>query len=270
MRVKKIKLTLVLIILIMVMISPLSNAQERKIYVGDLINLEITTDMAADKVKEKFSAVERVEFKEDAGVYQLKIRSFEPGEKVIELGDKEISLVVESTLEKYSEREEVFKGDLSVKEAEFEFNWTYLFYLIGLIVLSLIVYYLWKLWKSRSWTSKTAYQKFEELFTEAEQREDYLVALTYALKRYLEERFNCQIIGKTSAEIIEEVEDISALQEHLAALEDWLQQVDYYKYTKAEADTDGQYELAAALQEIVDEIEAEAPDDKRDYQLSIM
>ena len=264
MRVEKIKLTLVLIILIMVTLSPLSSGQEREIYVGDIINLRIATDIAPSKIKEKFSVVEIVDFKETAEAYQLQVRSFEAGEKVIKLGDKEIRLVVESTLDKYPERQQVFEGNLGVKEADFRFSWTYLFYLIGLIVLCGVFYYLWQLWKSKSQTPRTAYQKFEELLAQIDGQEGYFVALTYALKRYLEEQFNCRIIGKTSSEIIAEIEDISALKEHLAALEDWLQQVDYYKYTTAEAKIDEEDKLVAELQEIVDEIEAQVPDDKRD------
>ena len=264
MRVNKILLIGLLCLLLLGTMSGLSQAEQRDIYIGDLIKLQIAGDVAPEQIKEKFSEFEIVDLENQEEGYQLTVRTFAPGEKVVQLEDKKIKIEVKSTLDKYKERQKVFAGDLKVQEPDFKWQWSYLLYVLGALVIIIASYYIWQWWKNRAQEEVTPYQFFQQRVTAAAEAEDYFVALTYALKRYLEQTFNFRIIGKTSTEIIAEVEDISALEEHLAALEDWLQQVDYYKYTTAEADGEEQEKLAAELKKIVGEIEEQTADNNRD------
>ena len=264
MKINKILVIGFLCLLMLGTVSGLSQAEQRDIYIGDLIKLQVAGNVAPEQIKEKFSEFEIVDLEQQEDGYQLTVRTFEAGEKVVQLGNKKIKIEVKSTLDKYKQRQKVFAGDLKVQEPDFKWQWSYLLYVLGVVVVAIVGYYIWQWWKSKSQAEIAPYQAFQQRISRAEDAEEYFVALTYALKRYLEQTFNCRIIGKTSAEIIDEVEDISALEEYLEALKNWLQQVDYYKYTTAEADTEEQKELATKLKKIVDKIEEQVTNNKHD------
>lgn len=98
---KKSKISLLLIILSLFFVISSSSilAEERNIYVGDLIELKIQgEDLTLDELKDKFKDFEIVNVSDISNGYLLTIRSFEPGEKTIQLGDKEIKIVVKSIL----------------------------------------------------------------------------------------------------------------------------------------------------------------------------
>jgi len=264
MRKNKIILVGLLFLVLLGTISGLGQAKQRDIYVGDLIELQISGNVAPEQIKEEFSAFEIVDFQQQEDSYQLTVRTFEPGKKVVELGTKKINIEVKSTLDEHKERQKVFAGSLEVKGAPFKWQWKYLIYVIGIIVVGFTSYYIWQWWRTSFKEELSPYQAFKQRLSEAEEATDYFVGLTYALKRYLEATFNRQIIGKTSAEIIAEVEDISVLNDQLAQIEDWLEQVDYYKYTGVEANREEKDKLEAELIELVNQIEEQEEDDSPD------
>ena len=112
----KSKLTLFLFIWFLLM--PLSHvlAEERNIYVGDLIELKVTTQaFSQEELREKFSDFEIVSLENKPDGYLLTLRTFETGEKIVHLGDKEIIIHVQSTLDLY-DRTGVFEGSTDVQK----------------------------------------------------------------------------------------------------------------------------------------------------------
>jgi len=85
--------------------------ETRNIYVGDIITLNVTAKgISAEQLKEEFQNFEIVEFQNKSGEFLLSIRTFESGEHRIPLGDKEIEIIVGSTLNDI-QREGIFEGE---------------------------------------------------------------------------------------------------------------------------------------------------------------
>ncbi len=85
---KKVKITLLLLILTL-FYSGQVQAEARNIYVGDLIELRISTqEFTKDALIDKFKDFEIVDLDEDNGGYLLTLRSFEAGEKKVENSPK--------------------------------------------------------------------------------------------------------------------------------------------------------------------------------------
>ena len=107
--------------------SGLSSATERNIYVGDLIELKITTEvLTEDEVREKFRDFEIVDLKTVSDGFLITIRTFEAGEKIINIGSSEIVITVKSTLEEI-DRSEPFEGIRALKAPDFRYIITFCF-----------------------------------------------------------------------------------------------------------------------------------------------
>ena len=204
----------------------------RNIYVGDIIRLEITAEgISAGELREKFSDFEIMELKEEPERYVITICTFEPGEYKVLLGNKEIVINVESTLDDIP-REDIFEGGTQVMEAGVSFHWRILFHIsLSIFVLS-GGFILLKILKKRKAKMLTPYQIFlRSSGTLAAESESYLVDLTFLFKKYIESTYQCIIIGKTSSEIVDQLKEIRALETILPDIEEWLMECDRLKFT---------------------------------------
>lgn len=244
------------VFIIVLFISSLVGAEERNIYPGDLITLKVSSSTyTIEDLEKEFSDFEIVDIKEIKEGYQLNLRTFETGKYSIILGDKEIEIAVSSTLDDL-ERDSIFSGDLSPLNSSYSPIWTYIFYgFITILVIILIILarnYL----KIKRKASEPPYQQFLRKINALEETEDdYFVHLTYIFKEYLEETFACQIRGKTSEEIMTELEDIPELSDKLTFISQWLRQVDYFKYTEAVPTIEIKEEKQSSLRDLVTEID---------------
>lgn len=256
MKKSKISLLLIMLSLFFVISSSSILAEVRNIYVGDLIELKIQgEDLTLDELKDKFKDFEIVNVSDISNGYLLTIRSFEPGEKIIMLGDKEIKIVVKSILNEI-EREEVYEGDLNPQEAGFYLQWKYVLFALFGIFLITIGANLWLFFRKKKAASLKPYQRFiKELSDLSLEQNDYLVRLTICFKEYLESTYKFHIRGKTSTEIINEISHIPNLCEKLPAIKSWLQENDYYKFSGTNAPLPKKMELTGNLQELVGSIE---------------
>ena len=128
-RFKKVSFMFILTAFILISSSPLM-AEERNIYVGDLIELKITTrEFTEDEMREKFKDFEIVELRSVLEGYLITLRTFEAGEKVVNLADSEIIITVKSTLDEI-DRDELFEGSFAVESAALMINLNYLFYAV--------------------------------------------------------------------------------------------------------------------------------------------
>jgi len=254
----KIALLLLIISIFWTVWSVYTYADEnRSIYVGDLIQLKIESrDLSADELRDKFKDFEIVDISEISEGYLITIRSFEPGEKTIQLGDKEITIVVKSTLDEI-QRDEIFEGDTSTQKAGFYIQWKYVFY--GLVIVFLVtagINIFMFLKKRKKKLSLSPYQKFiNGLNTIPLDWDDYCVWLTLCFKDYIESKYFLRIRGKTSDEIIGGISSVSDLQRYLPVLGSWLKECDYYKFSGNAATEDKKLELMNRLKKLVTEIE---------------
>ncbi len=231
-------------------------AEERSIYVGDLIEIRITAnEFTVDELKDKFKEFEIVSLEEEKDGVHIILRTFEVGEKTVQLGSKELKIIIRSTLEKI-DRNEIFEGDLTPIKSGFSVSLKYVFFALLFIFLATGVVVLIQYIKKRKITSLSPYEFFINQVSKLLLNDDkFFVKLTWCLKTYLETSYNLKIRGKTSAEIIQEIKDVYELKANLPEINSWLLESDYYKFAGAVASDDKKYELVEYLKKLVRNIE---------------
>lgn len=256
---KKTRLALLvcLLSLLFILIPEQVQAEARSIYVGDIIELRISTqEFGKDELTAKFKDFEIVRLAEERGGYLLTLRSFEPGEKKVRLGNKEIVITVRSTLDEI-ERDGLFEGDLTPVKTGFRLNGQYAIYALLLIfLLSGGAYYY-----RRYFRKKTAALSPHEHFTRQMQgisADDsrFFVKLTFCFKLYLESACSCRIRGKTTAEIEAEIGQMPVLQETLPEIIAWLEESDRLKFSGVVVFRETRQELQERLVHLVGKIDA--------------
>lgn len=237
----------------------------RNIYAGDIITLEIAAGgISSEDLREKFSDFEIVELKETDELYLLSIRTFEPGEYSVLLGDKEIVITVASTLDDI-DRDDIFEGGAQVMEPGFTFHWRILFYIAagvfglsgGSVMLKIILKKRVKLFKPY----QLFLQRSNSLATE---NDNYFVDLTRYFKEYIESLYQCRIIGKTSLEIINKLKKIQPLEIMLSDIEEWLTECDSLKFTGVRVSNEKKREHYEKLLDLVKKIDLQKMDTQKE------
>lgn len=237
-------------------------AKERSIYVGDLINVRVSAkDYSESDLRDKFKAFEIVGITEDADAFVVTLRSFEPGEKTIRLGNKELKISIKSTL-KEIKRNGIFEGDLKPEKEGFKLAWQTVFYILLALFAAFGGLSLWRFIKRKKNIALSPFQRFNKILDKLVIKEaGYFVKLTLALKEYFEVRYSCSIKGKTSAEIIEEIRNIPELEQRLSDIRSWLEECDNYKFAGISATAREKLELRNKLMEIVIQIDKAKKED---------
>ena len=235
-------------------------AGERNIYIGDIIPLKITTDAySADELERAFHDFEIVDMESAPGGYLLSLRSFAPGEHRVYLGDKEIVINVSSTLDDIK-TEELFEGGEWVIKPGFSLNMRIPFVAAAAVFFLSGAFTLIKLLFSRKAKQLTPLQLFmkrcEQFFAKGlDHNNNYLVDLTFYFKEYLEAVYEIRIIGKTSGEIISELEGIQALGAMLPEIAAWLNECDRIKFSGGAAHNGDNMGLVSQLRDVVEKID---------------
>jgi len=233
-------------------------AEPRNIYIGDIITLQISSrGLSAEELIGKFQAFEILEIKDENASYLISLRTFEVGEHKILLGDKEIVINVQSVLDNI-QREGIFEGDTGVMEPGYLFKWNALFYIAaGLFVLS-GGYVLTKALLKGVIVTQSPYQVFlRRSGSLSVENDDYFVDLTFYFKEYLEGLYQFRIIGKTSAEIVNELKGINLLNTMLPEINEWLTECDRLKFTGVNVSTGTKQEHYEKLLKLVEKIDAQ-------------
>jgi hypothetical protein len=231
MKKQKIVLSFLIILSLFFIVSSGALAEKRNIYIGDLIQIKVETlEFTQEELREKFKDFEIVEMEGNKDGFVITLRSFEAGEKKVQLGNKEIVIDVKSVL-KDKKRVGIYEGDSSVEEGSSSFDIQYVFYVLaGIFVLTGGIN-LWKLLRKRKPAIKSPYQHFtSQMESISADDGSFLVKLTFYLKEYIESRYSLRIRGKTSSEIIAEISNLKGLAGHLPAIRHWLNQCDLYKF----------------------------------------
>lgn len=246
----------ILLFIVFLLVTGFTRGEERNIYVGDLITLRISSsEYTLENLREKFSEFEIVNIQEEKEAYQLTLRSFEPGEYRVILGNKELLIVVNSTLEDL-DRDNIFIADPHPLESSYNPYWQYVFSLLFIIFLLIVVISIWQFIKRKKEKTLSPYEDFRKKILGVDfDSGDFFVELTFLFKEYLENTFNCKLKGKTSEEILREMKKIPILKEKLLEIREWLAQADYYKYTGLYPTREIREKQMKLLKELVAEIE---------------
>lgn len=250
----KIKLSLVMIICLLVITIPLKSviAEERNIYIGDKITLKITSNnVNEEEIVKAFEELEIVELEETNNGYLVTIRSFEIGEKKVVIGNQEIIITIRSTLEEIN-RDDIYEGDLTVKSYSNSLPWLYIYLFILVIFIVSGAILLIKKIKAPKYVKVTEYESFISSLELINNETDvYLVEITTIFKKYIEEVFNCIIKGKTSSEIMKELQSINKTSPFRTDIYNWLMKCDTYKFSKSKVSEEDKEKLRLNLIEIV-------------------
>ena len=236
-----------------------SPGEERSIYVGDIITLKVTAKgLSADDVAERFHAFEIVEISEEGDGFLISVRTFVTGEQRIILGEKEIVIDVRSTLDDIV-RDDIFEADRFAIEPGLIFHWRLLFYVSGGIFALSGGFVLWKAMKNRNGKKMSPLESFLRRSGSLSADEDnYFVDLTFYFKEYLQAMYKCRIIGKTSDEIIGELNNIKPLGAMLPDIREWLTECDRLKFTGVTASAGEKQEHFGRLLVLAQRIDAQA------------
>jgi len=231
-------------------------AESRNIYVGDLIDIKvITKEFSRSELEEKFKDFEIVSINEDREGFLITLRTFETGEKKIQLGDKEIIIDVKSTLDDI-QRDDVFEGSLDPEEAGFSVEWRDIFYLLLAIMLVSGCISFRKYLAKRKIRILTPFEQFVMQINSIPLDDDnFFVKLTAGLKEYIESAYSCCIRGKTSTELVNAISGLPGLYESLPAIRSWLTECDRLKFTGVKVSKEKRQAVCSELIELVKKID---------------
>ncbi|WBW98252.1 hypothetical protein [Oceanirhabdus sp. W0125-5] len=229
---------------------------QRKIYVGDIINIKISSSTyTEEEIRKKFKDFEIVHFKKEDDAYLIGLRTFETGKKNIKLGDKEIELVVYSTLEGKEDRG-LIDGDSSYEKLGINRIYGYFLYTTLAIFLFSSTFYVISLIRGKSKTELTASGVFWNSLKKANlQDEESLAFMKSIFKRYMEEVYSCSINGKTSWEIVREIKEVEGLKEHMQQIKQWFEKCDRYTFSPIISTAEEKQKLFNELEELVENME---------------
>lgn len=256
MRIKRIFKIWIGLIAVLLIYTGLVSGEERDIFVGDLIVLEISADnYTYTELENVFSEFEIVNCSELETGYEVTLRTFEAGEYSILLGDKELLIVVSSTLEEI-DSDGIFPGEPEPLESYYSKLQIYVFLIFVILFILILFYCSWFFIKNRMNKWESPFQSFLRKVDNVETcTGDFFVELTFVFKEYLEKTFDCLIRGKTTEEIISEIRDIERLKVKLPGIREWLEYADYYKYTGTEASSETKEKQKVKLKQLVNGIE---------------
>ena len=230
--------------------------EKRSIYIGDLIELKIQAgELNLDELKDKFGDFEIVGVKNISDGYIITLRTFEPKERVTNLKGKEIVIDIKSTLDEIA-RDEVFESGDRVLGSRFYVKWKYILYILVIVFLFALAFNLYMFFKKRNKKPKSPYQLFlTELGAASSDGGKNFVLLTACLKSYIEREFLLLIRGKTTEEILNEVQGVPGLRQSIPKIQKWLQKSDHYKFSGVNVSIDEKQSMSKDLEELVGQIE---------------
>ncbi|GKX32371.1 hypothetical protein SH1V18_48510 [Vallitalea longa] len=256
MKKRRIRVIFCMISLVLLISSVSILAEERDIYVGDLINIKVDTLLYdEDDLRDKFKDFEIVDIKDTEEGYILTLRSFETGKKTVKLDNKEIEIDIKSTLDEI-DRDEPYEGELNTESHGFSFDYSYVFYLLLIIFLVAVSITIIKFIRKRKKISLSIYQRFKnDIDSISLEDHDCFVKMTLSLKNYLQSKYQCSIRGKTCDEIMLEISPITNLKDLLTDIKSWLKISDYYKFSGVVVTIEQKQELLNKLIALVEKIE---------------
>lgn len=228
------KLRMILVALLMFLFAWTSLAatnESRNIYIGDEVTFIVDAmAITKDGLSEALKDFEILNLQEKKNVYEVTVRTFQPGDYSINLGNTELLIKVASTLEDF-QRDTIFEGDLKPWKAKADLHWLILYGIAGLTFLVTVVNILLKVFRNRKERSLSPYDRFLGTMKGLDfSQQAGLVTMTKAFKTYIESTYDVIICGKTTEEILAELMEISPFHGDLQQIHNWLQHCDALKF----------------------------------------
>ncbi|NLK62334.1 MAG: hypothetical protein GX287_02690 [Fusobacteria bacterium] len=240
-------------------------SQNKNIYVGDILSLEIISngDYTIEEIKSKFKDFEIVKMDKGNGKINLDIRTFETGTKEIRIGNSIITIEVKSILEdeKYNSRDDIYnisEQDITVYNITTPFplsKFIYIFIIFIILILIYLIYFLYKKITRKTINKDNSLSIFIKDIDKIDINcLDFYVQLTFLFKNYIYNEFNVLIIGNTSKEIIYKLLTIELINKNKIILEEltkWFEYVDLCKYSNYSSKNIEKIEKKDELKKIV-------------------
>lgn len=233
-------------------------AEERPIYVGDIIELDIdNTYYSLSDIELAFAEFEIIEIEDLDNIYRLKVRSFEVGEHLVTLGDTGLKIVIESLINEDSA--DIKQGNMEVYKSGLVLPWTGFKYIaLGIFILSLIVFVFISI-KNRPRKALTNYESFSKSLDALDQSsDDYIYELNVLFKSYLSKQFKCNYYNFTVTELLSSIESKAEVVEAYPLMKTWLHKCESYKYSKDKANQEAKSLLAKELKAMINSIEKQS------------
>jgi hypothetical protein len=143
--------------------------------------------------------------------------------------------------------------------------WFWLWLALGLIAAGVAIYYLWKYWGKRALSTPPpppvpphvrARRRLEEALGLIDDPKPFTVAVSDAIRQYLEQRFELRAPERTTEEFLYELQGAELLTpDQKQSLGEFLVQCDMVKFARYEPMTDELRQLHAAAVRLVSETE---------------
>jgi len=246
---------IIAIISFMILTTGLMNGEERPIYVGDIIELNIDSSTYSlvdiEIAFEDFEIVDLIEVEE---VYELKIRSFDVGEHIVTLGNTEVVISITTLLN--DDKTELMPGELALKEPGFILPWTAIKFislaisLIGIVTLIILII------KNRPLKPLSIYETLKVQLNDISLlSDDYAYHLITVFKTYISKQFSEPFIGLTTKELLFHIKGYPEVKESYELMSLWLNKCDTFNYSKDKANLESKTLLKEELITIVESIE---------------
>ncbi len=229
-------------------------ADTRDIYIGDPITLEIKSQtLTEEELKNALEKFEILDIKSIEEGYRVTLTSFDTGKKSVDVEENEIIITIASMLEEV-DRKDIYEVDCtqtlksSTVKKSLKFGLLVicaLFFAVSGVLLLII-----KL-KEKKQKTKPPYIRFNKSLENLDlNRETALEEMTKLFKVYIEELFNSEIMGKTSKEIMSQIQWNKRRNEYKQSIERWLVKCDYYKFGGIQVDLNQKEQLKKELYEL--------------------
>jgi len=246
---------IIAVISFMILTMGMMNGEERPIYVGDIIELNIdSSTYSLSDIELAFEAFEIIDIVEIEGFYNLKIRSFDVGEHIVTLGNTEINININTLLS--DKKTELITGEVALKEPDIILPWTVIklisltISLIGLVTLIVIII------KNRPLKQLSNYETLKIQLNDINLKsDDYAYHLTNVFKSYISKQFSKPFRGLTTKELLLQIKGNHEVEESYELMSLWLNKCDTFNYSKDKANLESKILLKEELITIVESIE---------------
>lgn len=227
--------------------------ETRQLYIGDPLMLQIEGDNLSDEdILSALSEFEIIRHEREGDTFFVTVRTFEPGDYTVQIGNQPLEIQVGSTLEDYPQE------DIYRVEAQETTDWTPAYRIALLIsglvfLLSLVIYFIQSYRKKRQKKEvhRTPYEEFYHTLESIEiVNREALGVMTKAFKTYLTQISGQSFEGLSTKESFEKLESMPQLVRYAQDIHRWMTWCDTYKYSRKpldHEDSEGLYKNILAM-----------------------
>lgn len=229
------------------------NGEERPIYIGDIIELNISSEThSVSDIELAFEDFEIVELIKEDDNYYIKLRSFEVGEHNIIIGNTQLVITVESLL---VEDKGLIEADTNLEKTGVGLPWTYIkYFFLGLSIIGIVIFVVLIIKNKPAKPLSNYDYLIKQINMIPTDDKDYAYKLTSMFKVYLSKELNLSLVGLTSIELIASITSKDEVKDIISNIDIWLKKCDAFKYSKDKANESAKEGLKSELVSIVESV----------------